>query len=118
METITQKSINALTYEIIGAGIEVHKLLGPGLLENIYEKAMVYELQLRGLVVEQQKRVDIQYKGLALDCPLRFDLLINKQIVVELKACAYMIPVYDAQLLNYMSCLQVPKGILMNFFCP
>ncbi len=115
MEIITKRKLNALTREIIGAAIEVHKILGPGLLEKVYESAMVQELKLRGLKVVRQQAILVNYKGVDLDCELRFDLLVEDLILCELKSTTDMRLIFDATLLSYMKHLQKPKGILINF---
>ncbi len=114
---ITQRYLNELTYKIIGAAIEVHKELGPGLLESVYEKCIVYVLRQMGLNVEQQKKVPLFFKGILIDCDLRFDLLVEDLIVVELKAVNNLMPIFDTKLLTYMKLLKKPKGILINFNC-
>ncbi len=115
MELPTKKQIHDLSYQIIGAAIEVHKVLGPGLLEKVYQPAMVRELSLRHLQTSQQRAIIIDYKGVDLDCDLRYDLLVEDLIVCELKAVTDMHPIFDATLLSYMKHLKVPKGILLNF---
>ncbi len=117
MKQITKKYVNDLTYQIIGAAIEVHKELGPGLLESIYEKCMIRELQLRGFEVEAQKLVAVNYKGELLSTNLRLDLLVESCIVVELKAVGELLPVHKAQAMSYAKLLKVPKSILINFTC-
>lgn len=117
MKKLTKKYLTELTYEIIGGAIEVHKALGPGLLEQAYESCFEYELKLRGLKVERQQSVPIFYKGTSLDANLRYDLLVENCIVIELKAVENMNPVFEAQILTYMHLLNIPKGILLNFFC-
>jgi GxxExxY protein len=112
---ITQKSVNDLAYRIAGSAIEVHKELGPGLLESVYEKVLKYELESRGLCVESQKQVPISYKGKSVDCELRPDLLVEELVVVEIKAVEIMIPLNQAQLLTYLKLLNKPKGLLINF---
>lgn len=112
---VTKKYLDTLTYEIIGAAIEVHKVLGPGLLESIYEKAFVHELQLRGLKAFRQQTVPVDYKGVLLECEFRYDVLVEDLIICELKAVLEIHPVFEATLLSYMKHLQKPKGILMNF---
>ena len=114
-QIITQKYLNALTYKIIGAAIEVHKHLGPGLLEKVYEIALLHELKLRGLKATSQENVLINYKGITLDCKLRFDILVEDLIIVEAKAVQEMLPVFECQLLTYMKHRKIPKGILLNF---
>ncbi len=117
MRKLTKLYINELTYEIIGAAIEVHKEMGPGLLESVYEKCMVQELKLRGIPTTTQKSVPVIYKGVALDADLRYDLLIDNCIVVELKAVMKMIPIFESQAMTYARLLKVPKAILINFTC-
>lgn len=112
---VTKKYINQLTYQIVGAAIEVHKILGPGLLESQYEKALIHELNLRGLKNKSQQTVQVPYKGIILKCELRYDVLVEDLIVVENKATTEMHPVFDATILSYMKHLKAPKGILINF---
>ena len=114
---VTQKQINDLTYKIIGYAIEVHKELGPGLLESIYEKCLAHLLQLNGHVVLRQQVVPIEFKGLYLDCDLKYDLLVDNLIVVELKTVDAFHPIHEAKLLTYLKLLKKPKGILINFNC-
>ena len=106
---------NELTYEIRGAIFDVYNELGPGLLESVYEEALVYELQQRGLKVERQLEVPIRYKGQELKTPLRLDLLIENTIIVELKSVEEMKPVYAKQLLTYLRLLDKRVGLLVNF---
>ena len=114
---ITKKSLNELTYQVIGCAIEVHKHLGPGLLESIYEKCFLRELKLRGIAYKNQLWVPVQYKGLELDTELRLDVCVENILCVELKAQDSLLPIHDAVLLSYMQMLQKPKGILINFHC-
>jgi GxxExxY protein len=114
---ITQSYINQLTYKIIGCAIEVHKELGPGLLESIYEKCFIHELRLNNFDVKSQLTVPILYKDLELDCDLRLDVLVNNLVIVELKSVNEMHPIFEAQLLTYMKLTESPKGILINFNC-
>jgi len=114
---ITQNYLDQLTYKIIGCAIEVHKELGPGLLESIYEKCLIHELKLNGLVVKNQMSIPLFYKGIDMDCNLRFDVLVNDLVVVELKSVVMMHPIFEAVLLTYMKLLLKPKGILFNFNC-
>jgi len=114
---MTKKYLNDLTYQNIGAAIEVHKALGPGLLESVYHKCMKQELFLRKLAFLSELAVNIQYKGIDLDTELRCDLLVDDAIVVELKAVDAIAPIHEAQLLTYMKLLNKPKGILINFNC-
>lgn len=112
---ITQKYVNNLAYQIVGAAIEVHREIGPGLLESIYERLLKHELFLRGFKVETQVNVPVLYKGKNIECDLRLDLLVEDLIIVEFKAVEKMIPLYEAQLLTYLKLLKKPKGLLINF---
>ena len=114
---MTQKEINQLSYDIIGFAIEVHKELGPGLLESIYEKCLAHLLIQNGYKVTRQQSVPLNFRGLDLDCELRFDLMVNDSIIVELKTVEELIPIHEAQLLTYLKLLKMPKGILINFNC-
>lgn len=102
---------------MIGCAIEVHKHLGPGLLESVYEKCFLRELSLRGIEYKKQLWVPLQYKGVELDTELRLDVLVEDILCVELKAQEGLLPIHDAVLLSYMQMLQKPKGILINFHC-
>lgn len=112
---ITKKYINRLAYDVVGAAIDVHRELGPGLLESIYEKCLAQELFLRGLKVDKQATVPIEYKGILFDAELRADLIVENLIVVELKAIDAILPIHKAQLLTYLKLLKLPKGLLINF---
>ena len=114
---MTKKYLNDLTYKVIGCAIEVHKHLGPGLLESIYEKCFLRELTLRGIENKSQIWVPLQYKGIQLDTELRLDVLVEDVLCVEIKAQEGLLPIHDAVLLSYMQMLQKPKGILINFHC-
>jgi GxxExxY protein len=114
---MTKKYLNDLTYQIIGAAIEVHKALGPGLLESVYHKCLKQELFIRQLDFVSELIVPVNYKGLDLDAELRCDILVKDAIVVEIKAIDAIAPVHEAQLLTYMKLLKKPKGILINFNC-
>lgn len=113
----TKKYVDELAFIIIGAAIEVHKAVGPGLLEAVYEKCLAQEFRIRGLDFEQQKSVQMSYKGLLLESEMRCDFLIESTVVVELKSVQEIAPVHQAQLLTYMRLLNAPKGILINFNC-
>lgn len=108
--------VTHLSYEIVGSAIKVHKALGPGLLESVYEKCLKYELEQKGYQVVQQVKVPIQYENIVIDSNLRIDLLVNDIIVVELKTVEYFLPVHEAQLLTYMKLLKKPQGLLINFY--
>jgi GxxExxY protein len=113
---ITKTEITQLSYDIVGLAIKVHKELGPGLLESVYEKCLKYELEKNGYRVQQQLSVPIQYDELDLEADLKLDLLVNDLVIIELKSVEKVNPVYEAQLLTYMKLLQVPQGLLINFF--
>ena len=104
-----------LTGQIIGAAIEVHRALGPGLLEAVYEECLAAELSLRGIPFERQRSVAIHYKGKQLDAALRIDLLVNERVVVELKSVDQLLPVHEAQLLTYLRLTSSRVGLLINF---
>lgn len=112
---LTKTQIKDLTYKINGAAIEVHKSLGPGLLESVYHKCLIHELNIRGISFISELIVPVNYKGLELNTELRCDLFIENSIVVELKAVEKILPIHEAQLLTYMNLLEVPFGILFNF---
>ena len=103
------------TAAIIGAAIEVHRALGPGLLESAYEECLCHELHLRGVAFDRQVNLPVLYKGLLLDCGYKMDLVVERQIVLELKAVESILPVHEAQLLTYMSLADCPAGLLINF---
>lgn len=114
-EGVTQRYINKLSFEIIGAAIEVHKHLGPGLLESVYETCFMDELSDRNISFKSQVFVPIHYKNRDLGGKLKLDLLIDDLIIVENKSVEQMIPLYQAQLLSYMKLANKPKGLLINF---
>jgi GxxExxY protein len=106
---------NELTHGIIGAAIEVHRLLGPGLLESAYEECLARELTLRGLRFERQKPVPVVYKDVKLECGYRVDLLVEGRVVVELKAVEALAPIHEAIILTYLRLSACPLGLLINF---
>lgn len=108
-------TINDITYEIRGAIYDVYKELGPGLLESVYEEALCFELEKRGLKVERQVEVPIHYKGNELKTPLRLDLLVEDKVIVELKSVEEMKPVFAKQLLTYLRLMDKRIGVLVNF---
>ena len=114
---ITQKYLDELTYQIIGCAIEVHKQLGPGLIESVYAKCYNRELSLKNINFQNQLWVPIEYKGMNLDADLRLDVLVEDLILVELKSVEGVLPVHEAQVLTYMKLLKKPKGVLINFNC-
>ena len=107
--------INLITEKIIGCAIEVHKSLGPGLLESAYEECLYYELKNAGLTIERQKSVPVIYKEIKLDCGYRIDLLVENAVVVELKTVEAFNPVHEAQILTYMKFSKKSIGLLINF---
>jgi GxxExxY protein len=113
--SLTKKYLDDLTYEINGALIEVHKHIGPGLLESVYKKCLKYEFETRGLDFRSEMILPIQYKDMVEQIDFRCDFLIEESIVLEAKAVSEVIGIHKAQLLNYMKLLHVPKGILVNF---
>jgi GxxExxY protein len=114
---ITQKYLDELTFEVIGAAIEVHKTMGRGLLESVYHECMIVELQLRKINFITELKIPVVYKTKLLNVDFRCDLFIENCLVVELKAVSEMNSGFEAQLLNYMQLLKAPKGILINFNC-
>ena len=114
---LTQKYINNLSYQIVGCAIEVHKNLGPGLLESVYESCLIDELTTNKFDVKSQILLPVNYKGKELGSALRIDILVDDLIIVELKAVEAMIPLYKAQLLTYLKLTDKPKGLLINFNC-
>lgn len=113
---MTKKEVTQLSYEITGFAIKVHKALGPGLLESVYEECLKIELIKNGYDVKQQLYVPINYEGVKIETKLIVDLLVNDFIVLELKAVEEILPIHEAQLLTYMKVLKKPQGLLINFF--
>ena len=111
-------NVNDITGQVIGAAIEVHKTLGPGLLENIYEECVCVELSSRGIPFERQKEIEVVYKGQKLESKYRIDIVVNSRIVVELKACDALLPIHEAQLLTYLKLTELKVGLLINFNVP
>ena len=107
-----------LTAAIIGAAIEVHRALGPGLLESAYESFLAHELALRGVSFERQCPIPVAYKGTHVDCGYRIDLLVERRVVVELKAVTQLTPQHDAQLLTYLRLSRRRVGLILNFWVP
>jgi len=115
MNKITKSYLKDLIYKVNGAAIEVHKQLGPGLLESVYHKCLKKEFEIRNIKYESEVIVSIDYKGLELDTELRCDFLIEGIMPVEIKAVEIILPVHEAQILTYMNLLKVPEGLLINF---
>jgi len=106
---------DALSGQVIGAAIEVHRVLGPGLLESIYEKCLLRELELRNIAAVSEQKVRIEYKGIQFEESLRFDILVSDCLLVEVKAIESVLPVHNAIALSYMKLLDVPIGLIVNF---
>jgi GxxExxY protein len=109
------KNFNELTEAIIGATIEVHRILGPGLLESTYEMCLCRELGIRGIPFERQVPIPVEYKGVKLDCGYRADIVVDGMILVEIKAMDSLLPIHDAQLLSYLKLGGWKIGLLINF---
>ena len=114
-ELTEREETDSLTRNIIGAAIEVHRALGPGLLESAYEVCLIYELQLRHLKVEHQKPLPIFYKDVMLDCGYRLDLVIEDEVIIEVKSVHAIAPIHEAQLLSYLKLSGCRRGLLINF---
>jgi GxxExxY protein len=110
-----RRALNELTQTIIGAAIEVHRHLGPGLLESTYETCLIYELNNLGLTVERQKALPVVYKTIHLDQGYRIDLLVEEKVILELKVVEELTPVHEAQILSYLKLSGCPVGLLLNF---
>jgi GxxExxY protein len=106
---------NAITRRVLGCAIEVHRDKGPGLLESIYERCLMHELSLQSLHAVNQRLVQVRYKDLVFEEPLRFDVLVNDCLMLELKSVVEVLPIHKAQLLSYMKLLNIPLGLLINF---
>jgi GxxExxY protein len=106
---------NELSYKIIGSAIEVHKNLGPGLLENAYESALFHELSKLGLTVQQQVYLPLKYKEINIDKAYKVDLIIDNKVIVEIKSVLELHPVFNAQLLTYLKLTNIKLGLLINF---
>lgn len=115
MEPAKFNELNALTEKIIGAAIDVHKELGPGLLESIYEVCLIEELERKGLCVQHQVDFPVYYKGKLTDKHLRMDIVVEDKIVIELKAVEKILPVHEVQLVTYLKLTNKNIGLLINF---
>ncbi len=104
-----------LTEQVIGAAIEVHRALGPGLLESSYEECLCHELHLRGISFDRQRPLPVEYKGVKLDCGYRLDLIIENKVILEIKCVEHILPVHEAQLLTYLRMTGVRVGLLLQF---
>jgi len=117
MKVEPSKEVDELAYKVIGAAIEVHRVLGPGYLESVYEEALVVELGILGVPFERQKALTIEYKGHEL-AESRLDLLVGGRLIVELKAVDALAPIHTAQVISYLKALRLPLGLLINFNVP
>jgi GxxExxY protein len=111
----TREALRVVSYGVIGAAIDVHRGLGPGLLESAYEACLAHELELRGLAYERQVALPVRYKSLAIDLQYRLDFVVEGILIVELKAVSELLPVHDAQLLTYLRLSKLDLGLLLNF---
>lgn len=114
---MTKKYLDKLTYNVIGAAIEVHKSLGAGLLESVYHEYLKHELGIRNIYFQTELTVPVHFKEIVIETELRCDLFIENCLTVELKSVSELTPLNEAQLLTYMKLLKSPKGILINFNC-
>ena len=104
-----------LSRKVIGAAIEVHRVKGAGLIESIYEKCLMRELELQGIPAQQQVIVPVEYKGMTFESPLRLDVIVDDALILELKAVETVAPIHKAQVLSYMKLLDIPLGLIINF---
>jgi GxxExxY protein len=114
----TETQSDTLSNAVIGAAIEVHRALGPGLLESAYETCLCYELGQRQIPFQRQLELPVTYKGIPLDCGYRIDIVVDAQLVLELKAVERLLPVHEAQLLTYLKLTKLHTGLLLNFNVP
>ncbi len=110
--------INEITEQVIGAAIDVHRALGPGLLESAYEECLCHELKLQGLAYKRQVDLPLTYKGVKLDCGYRLDVVVEDAVLLELKCVEKLLPIHEAQLLTYLRLSGIGIGLLMNFNVP
>ena len=114
-ETRSKLLHEVLTEQIIGAAVEVHRTLGPGLLESAYEECLCHEFHLRGICFERQRPLPVDYKGIKLDCGYRLDLIVEDKVVLEIKCVEHVLPVHEAQLLTYLKMTGKRVGLILNF---
>jgi GxxExxY protein len=107
-----------LTQQVISAALEVHRELGPGLLESTYESCLAFELALQGMAFKRQQRLPVGYKGYRIDCGYRLDLVIEERLLIEVKAVQTILPIHEAQVLTYLKLTNIPTGLLINFNVP
>jgi GxxExxY protein len=118
-DTVAQRQrLNELSGRVIGACIEIHRELGPGLLESSYEECLAYELSQMGLRFERQKPLPVAYKAVRLECGYRLDLVVEEELIVEVKAVTELAPIHEAQLLTYLKLSRLSLGLLINFNVP
>ena len=117
MEGLSKKLLDDITYEVVGSAIEVHKIMGRGLLESVYQQCMIEEMTLRRINFNTEFKIPALYKDKTLNLDFRCDFYIENCLVLEIKSVNEMHPQYEAQLLNYMKLLKAPKGVLINFNC-
>jgi GxxExxY protein len=115
--SVTKDYLKELIYQVNGAAIHVHKHTGPGLIESVYHKCMVYELSKRNIFFQSELQIPINYDGLLLDVNLRCDLFVENTLVVEFKSVDKILPIHTAQMLTYMKLLKAPMGLIINFNC-
>lgn len=115
---LTKSRVNDLSHDVLGAALEVHRFLGPGLLESAYEECLAHELAVRGIPFIRQVALPVRYKAVRLDCGYRMDLVVEGQLVVEIKAVERLLPLHEAQLLTYLKLSGLWLGLLMNFHAP
>ncbi|HOU88679.1 MAG TPA: GxxExxY protein [Verrucomicrobiota bacterium] len=113
-----ETQLNQISYRVIGLAMQVHRELGPGLLESAYEECLVYELRAAGFVIDQQKPCPVRYRGVVLECGYRIDIVVADALIVEVKSVQELLPVHRAQILTYMKLDQKPLGLLINFNVP
>ncbi|WP_106567545.1 GxxExxY protein [Cecembia rubra] len=111
-----KKMITQMSYDVLGCAINVHREVGPGLLESVYQKCLIHELKSKGFKVMQQVKAPLFYKDLRLEVELKADIIVNESVIIELKTVDCLLPVHEAQILTYMRLLKIPQGLLMNFY--
>ncbi len=114
---MNKQYLDQLEYKVVGACIEVHKYLGPGLLESVYHQCLTREFQLQEISFISEHHIGVEYKDIQVNTLLKADFIINKCLVLEIKAVDLLLPIHHAQILTYMKLLEVPKGLLINFNC-
>jgi GxxExxY protein len=112
---LSKKALDNLSYKVIGAAIEVHRHLGPGLLESVYQKCLAIEFANQEITFSQELQIPVEYKGQRINTEFRCDFLVEDLIVVEIKSVSELLPIHHAQVINYINLLKVPKGLLINF---